>query len=165
MKKKILSAVLLGLCLLSVVWVGGILVQDLMRSPTDWMNKASLQMKNEDYRGALLSLTRAAKGGEAKAAYKLALLYDAGTKIPENRSKAIALMTRAAKKQLPEAFYVLGVWAERGYMGNVNPKKIIALKGYGLEVVDRVTLDVDINKYNKRYIETKKTKMHHLYSS
>ncbi len=46
-----------------------------------------------------------------------------------------------------------------------NPKKIIALKGYGLEVVDRVTLDVDINKYNKRYIETKKTKMHHLYSS
>ena len=46
-----------------------------------------------------------------------------------------------------------------------NPKKIIALKGYGLEVVDRVSLNIDINKYNQRYIETKKTKMHHLYSS
>ncbi len=65
--------------------------------------------------------------GHAEAAYKLALLYDAGTKLPENREKAIALMTRAAKKQLPEAFYVLGVWGERGYMGKVSPDKIVAL--------------------------------------
>ena len=44
-----------------------------------------------------------------------------------------------------------------------NPKKIIALKGYGLEMVERVNLEIDVNEYNKRYIETKRVKMHHLY--
>ena len=34
-----------------------------------------------------------------------------------------------------------------------NPKKIVALKGYGLEVIERVALDVDVNKYNERYID------------
>lgn len=42
-----------------------------------------------------------------------------------------------------------------------NPTKIIALKGYGLEVVERVSLPIGINKYNKKYIETKKNRMHH----
>lgn len=44
-----------------------------------------------------------------------------------------------------------------------NPKKIIALKGYGLEMEERLGLHIDINEYNQRYIETKKVKMHHLY--
>lgn len=44
-----------------------------------------------------------------------------------------------------------------------NPKKIIALKGYGLEVVERVSFEPSINQYNKKYIETKKNKMRHLY--
>ena len=127
MKKKILSAVLLGLCLLSLVWVGGILVQDLIRSPADWMNKASLQMKDEDYRGALLSLTRAAKGGEAKAAYKLALLYDAGDKVPENRELAIEYMKKALNAKMPEAQYVMAVWIERGYFGAVDVEKAVGL--------------------------------------
>ena len=43
-----------------------------------------------------------------------------------------------------------------------NPKKIIALKGYGLNVNDIIKLTPEINKYNKRYMETKKDKMHHL---
>ncbi len=45
-----------------------------------------------------------------------------------------------------------------------NPKKIIALKGYGLEVIDRVGLEININEFNERYITTKKDKMHHLYN-
>ena len=43
-----------------------------------------------------------------------------------------------------------------------NPKKIIALKGYGLNVNDIIKLTPEINKYNKRYMETKKDKMHHM---
>lgn len=45
-----------------------------------------------------------------------------------------------------------------------NPKKIIGLEGYGLKIVDRVGLAPKINEFNKRYIETKKEKMHHLYA-
>ena len=44
-----------------------------------------------------------------------------------------------------------------------NPKKIVGLEGYGLKIVDRVGLEPKINEFNKRYIETKKEKMHHLY--
>ncbi|MBE7709716.1 MAG: bifunctional 3,4-dihydroxy-2-butanone-4-phosphate synthase/GTP cyclohydrolase II [Cyanobacteria bacterium SIG32] len=43
-----------------------------------------------------------------------------------------------------------------------NPKKIIALKGYGLNVNDIVKLESEINKYNKRYMDTKKDKMDHM---
>lgn len=46
-----------------------------------------------------------------------------------------------------------------------NPKKIIALKGYGLEVNERINIEPDINKFNERYIKTKKERMHHLYST
>ncbi len=45
-----------------------------------------------------------------------------------------------------------------------NPKKIIALSGYGLEIVERVALECEINSYNKRYITTKAEKMDHLIS-
>ena len=43
-----------------------------------------------------------------------------------------------------------------------NPKKIIALKGYGLNVNEVVKLTPEINQYNKRYMDTKKDKMHHM---
>ncbi len=45
-----------------------------------------------------------------------------------------------------------------------NPTKIIGLEGYGLKIIDRVGLAPKINEFNKRYIETKKEKMHHLYA-
>lgn len=44
-----------------------------------------------------------------------------------------------------------------------NPKKIIGLEGYGLKIHDIVNLEPEINNYNKRYMETKKDKMHHMY--
>lgn len=42
-----------------------------------------------------------------------------------------------------------------------NPRKIIGLKGYGLEVVERVPLVLPPTAHNKRYLETKKTKLGH----
>lgn len=43
-----------------------------------------------------------------------------------------------------------------------NPRKIIGLEGYGLQVVERVALKVKPTKVNKRYLKTKKEKMGHL---
>ncbi|MFQ8626967.1 MAG: GTP cyclohydrolase II RibA [Candidatus Gastranaerophilaceae bacterium] len=43
-----------------------------------------------------------------------------------------------------------------------NPKKIIGLNGYGLTVHDIVKIEPQINSYNKRYMETKRKKMHHM---
>jgi len=43
-----------------------------------------------------------------------------------------------------------------------NPKKIIGLEGYGLEVVGRVPIVVEANRKNLRYLKTKQAKMGHL---
>ena len=42
-----------------------------------------------------------------------------------------------------------------------NPKKIVGLEGYDLEINDTVHLPTSINKYNEKYINTKREKMHH----
>ncbi|MBD2869604.1 bifunctional 3,4-dihydroxy-2-butanone-4-phosphate synthase/GTP cyclohydrolase II [Paenibacillus arenilitoris] len=43
-----------------------------------------------------------------------------------------------------------------------NPRKIKGLEGYGLEVVERVPIQMDANEDNKGYLRTKKTKLGHL---
>lgn len=43
-----------------------------------------------------------------------------------------------------------------------NPKKYIALSGYGLEIAARVPVEVQYRKENIRYMKTKKEKMGHL---
>ncbi len=43
-----------------------------------------------------------------------------------------------------------------------NPRKIAGLKGYGLEVVDRVPLLIEANDYNTIYLATKAKKLGHL---
>jgi len=43
-----------------------------------------------------------------------------------------------------------------------NPRKIVGLEGYGLEVVERVPLQMEPTNHNKRYLETKKDKLGHL---
>ena len=46
-----------------------------------------------------------------------------------------------------------------------NPAKYMGLKGYGLAVIGRVPLISAVTKENKRYLETKRTKMGHVYGS
>lgn len=42
-----------------------------------------------------------------------------------------------------------------------NPRKIVGLDGYGLEVVERVPLEVGRNEHNSKYLDTKKSKLGH----
>lgn len=44
-----------------------------------------------------------------------------------------------------------------------NPKKIIGLKGHGIEIIERVPLIIDTNIHNQKYFDTKKEKMGHIY--
>jgi 3,4-dihydroxy 2-butanone 4-phosphate synthase/GTP cyclohydrolase II len=43
-----------------------------------------------------------------------------------------------------------------------NPKKIIGLKGYGLEIVERVPIEFPSNPENENYLMTKRDKLGHL---
>ncbi len=43
-----------------------------------------------------------------------------------------------------------------------NPRKIVGLESYGLEIVDRVPLEIEPNLKNAKYLKTKKTRMGHI---
>jgi len=43
-----------------------------------------------------------------------------------------------------------------------NPRKIVGLEGYGLEITRRVPLEIPANKTNRKYLQTKKDKLGHL---
>jgi 3,4-dihydroxy 2-butanone 4-phosphate synthase / GTP cyclohydrolase II len=43
-----------------------------------------------------------------------------------------------------------------------NPKKVVGLEGYGLEIVERVPVQIAATKANLRYLTTKREKMGHL---
>jgi 3,4-dihydroxy 2-butanone 4-phosphate synthase/GTP cyclohydrolase II len=46
-----------------------------------------------------------------------------------------------------------------------NPKKIVGLQGYGLEIVERVPIQIYPNPVNENYLKTKKEKLGHLLQS
>ncbi len=43
-----------------------------------------------------------------------------------------------------------------------NPKKLIGLEGYGLEIVERIPIQVGVCEFNKEYLRTKKEKLGHM---
>src|SRR5256885_9579120 len=43
-----------------------------------------------------------------------------------------------------------------------NPKKVVGLEGYGLEMIEQVPIRAEANPHNEKYLETKKTKLGHL---
>ncbi len=43
-----------------------------------------------------------------------------------------------------------------------NPKKIVGLKGYGIEIIERVPIEVKATSTNEKYLKTKRDKLGHL---
>jgi 3,4-dihydroxy 2-butanone 4-phosphate synthase/GTP cyclohydrolase II len=43
-----------------------------------------------------------------------------------------------------------------------NPVKRAALEGYGLQIVENIPIEIELNPYNKTYMRTKKEKMGHI---
>ena len=46
-----------------------------------------------------------------------------------------------------------------------NPRKIVGLEGYGLQMVERVSIEVQAKKDNIKYLRTKQEKMGHMFSN
>ena len=128
MKRNILLKGLLILTFLSLAGIGFILITDWMRSPKDHLILAHDQLTRKNNLQAFRHMRQAANGGLPQAQYELALLYDAGDKIPENRNLAKKYMAMALESDLPEAHYVTAVWMERGYFG--TPDMASAIEHY-----------------------------------
>ena len=46
-----------------------------------------------------------------------------------------------------------------------NPRKVVGLKAYGLEIVERVPIEIPPNKRNIKYLSTKRDKLGHLFTA
>jgi 3,4-dihydroxy 2-butanone 4-phosphate synthase/GTP cyclohydrolase II len=46
-----------------------------------------------------------------------------------------------------------------------NPRKFVGLEGYGLEIVERVPLEVPVSEASRKYLKAKKEKLGHLLRS
>jgi len=42
-----------------------------------------------------------------------------------------------------------------------NPKKVVGLSGYGLQIVEQVPIEIEPNEFNRNYLKTKKEKLGH----
>lgn len=45
-----------------------------------------------------------------------------------------------------------------------NPAKVVAIRGYGIEIVERIPIEVEPNSINKEYLKAKKEKLGHMLS-
>jgi 3,4-dihydroxy 2-butanone 4-phosphate synthase/GTP cyclohydrolase II len=43
-----------------------------------------------------------------------------------------------------------------------NPRKVVGLEGYGLEIVEQLPIKIKPNPHNEKYLDTKRTKLGHL---
>jgi 3,4-dihydroxy 2-butanone 4-phosphate synthase/GTP cyclohydrolase II len=46
-----------------------------------------------------------------------------------------------------------------------NPRKFVGLEGYGLEIVERLPIEIPVSDANRRYLKTKREKLGHILRS
>jgi len=56
---------------------------------------------------------------------------------------------------------LVGLGGKRVRLMTNNPKKLVALEGFGLEVIDQIPIPVRANPHNLRYLQTKRDRMGH----
>jgi len=122
---------------------------------------ALLEIANEG-RGVLVYLRQEGRGIGLLNKIKAYALQDDGADTVEANEK-LGLKDDLRDYGIgAQILYNLGVSKFR-LMTN-NPRKIAALKGYGMEVVERVPIEVGKNIHNERYLRTKAERLGHLFS-
>lgn len=131
-----------------------------LRCDCGFQLEAALEAIAQAGRGALLYLRQEGRGIGLINKIRAYRLQDAGADTVEANEQlgfpADARDFRVARDMLGE----LGVSKVR-VMTN-NPRKIDTLKRVGIEVVERVPLEVGRNPHNTRYLDTKSEKLGHM---
>jgi len=120
----------------------------------------AMEMIGEAGKGALIYMHQEGRGIGLAIKIKAYALQEKGKDTVE-ANEALGLLPDLREYGLGAQILAhLGIRKLR--MMTNNPKKIIGLKGYGLEVVERVPIVVEANKKNIDYLRTKQEKMGHL---
>lgn len=124
--------------------------------------RASLQMIENEGCGVLLYIRQEGRGIGLHNKVKAYALQDQGLDTVEANHKL------GFKADLREygigAQILLALGVRKMRLLTNNPKKIIGLTGYGLELVERIPIEMPARAQNRHYLETKRDKLGHLLS-
>jgi 3,4-dihydroxy 2-butanone 4-phosphate synthase/GTP cyclohydrolase II len=124
--------------------------------------RQALRMIEKEGRGVVLYMRQEGRGIGLENKLKAYELQDQGKDTVE-ANEALGFKPDLRHYGVgAQILYDLGVRKIR-LMTN-NPKKIVGISGYGLEVVERVPIEVSPNKMNVKYLATKRDKLGHLLS-
>ena len=125
--------------------------------------KKSMEMINQEGKGVLLYLYQEGRGIGLVNKMKAYALQD------EGKDTVQANEELGFKPDLRD--YGIGAQILRKLgLGKIrimtnNPRKIVGLEGYGLQMVERVSIEVQAKKDNIKYLRTKQEKMGHMFSN
>jgi len=124
--------------------------------------EAALRMIEKEGKGVLVYMRQEGRGiglGNKLLAYKL---QDEGKDTVEANE---ALGFKADLREYGIGAQILkDLGIQKLKLMTNNPKKIIGLNGYDLEVVERVPIEIEPNENNKKYLNTKREKLGHILS-
>jgi 3,4-dihydroxy 2-butanone 4-phosphate synthase/GTP cyclohydrolase II len=125
----------------------------------DQLNQAMRMMKN-DGSGVILYVRQEGRGIGLVNKLKAYVLQDEGLDTVE-ANEELGFKADLRNYGIGAQILVeLGVKQMR--LITNNPKKIVGLQGYGLQVVEQVPIEIAPNEVNRCYLECKKLKMGHL---
>jgi 3,4-dihydroxy 2-butanone 4-phosphate synthase/GTP cyclohydrolase II len=120
-----------------------------------------MRLLREQGRGVLLYLRQEGRGiGLANKISAYALQEEGLDTVQANL--ALGLPEDARDYQVA-AEMLLDLGVHRAALLTNNPAKIEGLRSHGIEVVERLPVQVEPNPFNLRYLRTKKEKLGHLY--
>ena len=133
------------------------------RCDCGWQLEESMRLLREQGRGVLLYLRQEGRGvglGNKISAYAL---QDAGL---DTVQANLALgLPEDARDYGVAAGMLLDLGVLRAALLTNNPAKIEGLRSHGVEVVERLPVQVEPNPLNIGYLQTKKEKLGHLFAS
>ncbi|NQT35046.1 bifunctional 3,4-dihydroxy-2-butanone-4-phosphate synthase/GTP cyclohydrolase II [bacterium] len=120
----------------------------------------AMKMINREGKGALLYMNQEGRGIGLSAKLMAYVLQDKGMDTVEaNESLGFPDDLR---NYGTGALMLKNLGIRKLRLMTNNPRKIIGLEGYDLEIVERVPIEIEPNKSNVHYLETKRDKMGHL---
>ena len=121
---------------------------------------AAMRQVAEEGRGVVLYMRQEGRGIGLTNKLKAYVLQDSGKDTVE-ANEALGFQADLRDYGLgAQILSDLGI-TEMRLMTN-NPKKVVGLKAYGLNIVERVPIITKPNVHNERYLETKQKKMGHI---
>lgn len=120
----------------------------------------TLQMIQDEGRGAIVYQQQEGRGIGILNKIRAYALQDEGADTVEANERLDLPVDSRDYRQCAEVLFDLGLCKVK-VISN-NPGKLLALEGAGLEIVERVSIEVESSEPAARYLRTKKDKMGHL---